>query len=432
MIQLFLLLLATGSLRGAYAVNFTSCFIDFRNNANYTLNATGLVSSTGEQVPNVMSDILVAPGFTYRACLNACGSQTGTPTWANISQQFSAWLLPYLALISQLPFGSRHRVSNLMSAILTVGSPVLAGYSMILTILNARWITYRFENVFFPNTKHAVRILISLQQSPLRITNEDSLLSSLVLLPENDIWWPKIAEFLNYTHTWSISSATSIAWVIIAYFLTVAGSLSDVGANMNENGQGTGSVWLWLIPIVVGWLQISPKCDYARVKRAIEYADDLVFVATRGGIATRVWEQSEKRAVFIDTENFLSPDEDLTPPVYNYARALPWSRSAQDVLDIFTMASKNARQRKPVKEGAKWVNKRDSIDPLNRSGNIFEVDAYCQLPNQSPWASGMFSRMFLASLLPLILQWATTGAAVLIVWFTPAVVSMVVFAWICR
>ena len=372
-----------------------------------------------------MSDILDASGFTYKTCLNVCGPQTELPTWINISQQFSAWLLPYLALISQLPFGSRHRVSNLMSAILTVGSPVLAGYSMILTILNARWISYRFENVLFPNTKHAVRMLISLQQSPLRITNEDSLLSSLVLLPENDHWWPKVAEFLNYTHTWSISSATSIVWVIVAYLLTVAGSLSDVSANINANGQGTGSVWLWLIPIVVGWLQLSPKCDYARVKRAMEHADDLAFVATRGGIATRVWEQSEKRAVFIAMENFLSPDEDLTPPVYNYARVLPWSRSAEEVLDAFTMASKNARQRKPVKEGAKWVNKRDSIDPVNRSGNIFEVETYCQLPKRGPWASGMFSRMFLASLLPLMLQWATTGAAVLVVWFTPAVVSMV-------
>ena len=427
MIQLFLLLLATGSLRGAYAVvNFTSCFIDFRNNANYTLNATGLVSSTGEQVPNVMSDILDASGFTYKTCLNACGPQTGLPTWTDISQQFSAWLLPYLALISQLPFGARHRVSNLMSAILTVGSPVLAGYSMIFSFLNARWISYRFENVLFPNTKHAVRILISLQQSPLRITNEGSLFSSLVLLPENDDWWPKVAEFLNYTHTWSISSAISIIWVIVAYLLTVAGSLSDVNANINAaSGPGTGSVWLWLIPIVAGWLQLSPKCDYARVKRAMEHGDKLAFVATHGRTATMAWKQSGKRAVFIDMENFLSPDEDLTPPVYNYARVLPWSRSAEEVLDAFIMASKNATQHKPVQEGATWVDKMDSIHPENRSGNISEVEAYCQLLNRGPWASGIFSRMFLASLLPLILQWATTGAAILVVWFAPAVVSMV-------
>jgi hypothetical protein len=139
-----------------------------------------------------------------------------------------------------------------MSAVLTVGSPVLAGYSMILTILNARWISRRFQSVSFPNTEYAVRILISLQQNPLRIANEDSLLSSLVVLPENDDWWPTNAEFLNYNHTWSIASATSIAWVILAYILTVTGSLSDVRANINSNGQGTGSVWLWLIQIVLG------------------------------------------------------------------------------------------------------------------------------------------------------------------------------------
>src|SRR6267154_2304768 len=177
-IRLFLLLLV--SLRGAYGdvVDFTGCFKNFKNNANLSGNVYGLVTATGESVTNV-SDIMNAAGFTYLACLDVCGSGTERPTWANISQQFGAWLLPYLALISQLPFGSRHRADNLMSAILTVGSPVLAGYSMILTVLNARWISRRFENLSFPNTGDAVRILISLQQTPLRITNEDSLLSSL-------------------------------------------------------------------------------------------------------------------------------------------------------------------------------------------------------------------------------------------------------------
>jgi len=376
------------------------------------------------------ADIMNATGFNFATCI-ACSPHTETPTWTNISQQFGAWLLPYLALISQLPFGSRHRVDNLMSAILTVGSPVLAGYSMIITILNARWISRRFEKVSFPNAVNAVRILTSLQQTPLRITNEDSLLSSLVVLPDNDEWWPKTAEFLNYTHTWSIASATAIAWVIIAYILTVASSLSDVNADtINTNGQGTGSVWLWLIPIVIGWLQLSPKCDYARVQRAMDNADAMTFVATHDGIA-KASELSERRAISIDTimEKPSSPDEDLTPPVYNYARAIPWSRSAEDVLDAFRMASKNARAHIPVEEGAVWANsaRRNDIEPCNRLGNPYEVDSYCQLPGYavwSPWASGVFFRMFVASLLPLALQWATTGAAVLVVWYTPTVVSM--------
>jgi len=315
-----------------------------------------------------------------------------------------------------------------MSAVLTVGSPVLAGYSIILTVLNARWISRQFENVSYPNAGNAIRILISLQQSPLRITNENSLLSSLVVLPENDDWWKKTAEFLNYTNTWSIASATSIGWVVIAYLLTVFSSLSDVSANINSNGQGTGSVWLWLIPIVIGWLQLSPKCDHARVEQAMHNAADMAFVATAHGIKMAS-DLSDTRAVSIDTIGVKpsSPDEDLTPPVYNYARAIPWCRSAEDVLDAFRIASTNVREHRTVRRGGTWINLRNLVDPTNRSGNPDEVDAYCQLLEngvRSTWASGMVFRMFVASLLPLALQWATTGAAVLVVYYTPAVVSM--------
>ncbi|KAG2352333.1 hypothetical protein BDR07DRAFT_1367332 [Suillus spraguei] len=426
-IRLFLLLLLF--MKGAYAsnINITDCFINFRQNAYNTNNASGLLNITGGNV--TPSDIMSAVGFPYSICLSQCGSGTQNPSWANISQQFGAWLLPYLALISQLPFGAKHRVDNLMSAILIVGSPVLAGYSMILTILNANWISRQFDNLSFPNTKSAVRILISLQQSPLRISNEDSLLSSLVVLPDNDDWWPTIADFLDYTHTWSIASVTTIAWVVVAYLLTVASSLSDVPSNINSNGQGTGSVWLWLIPIVIGWLQLSPKCDYTRVRKAMDNADAMAFVATNDSDAVmKASELTETRAISIDTdmENPSSPDEMLTPPVYNYARAISWSRSAEDIFNTFQIASKNAKSHKPVKTGATWknTNKKGFIEPSNRKGKAFEVDAYCRLPRyegRSPWATGMFKRMFVASLLPLILQWATTGAAVLVVYFTPTV-----------
>jgi hypothetical protein len=91
------------------------------------------------------------------------------------------------------------------------------------------------------------------------------------------------------------------------------------------------------------------------------------------------------------------------------------------------MASTNAREHNTVSTGGTWINLRNFVDPLNRSGNRDEVDAYCQLLQnevRSTWASGMVFRMFVASLLPLALQWATTGAAVLVVFYTPAVVSM--------
>lgn len=426
-IRFFLLLLPF--IEGAYGyINITDCFVKFRFTANQTLNASGLVNANGGSV--LPSDIMSAVGLTYEMCLSQCGSGMQNPTWANISQQFGAWLLPYLALISQLPFGAKHKVDNLMSAILTIGSPVLAGYSMILTILNANWISRRFDTISFPNTKDAVRILISLQQHPLRITHEGPLLSSLVVLPQNDDWWPTIADCLDYVHTWSIASVTSIAWVVVAYLLTVASSLSDVPSNINSNGQGTGSVWLWLIPIVIGWLQLSPKCDYARVKKAMENADAMASVATASNGVAAASDISDKRALSIDinAEDPSSPDEMLTPPVFNYARAILWSRSAEDVFNTFRMASNNAKTHVPVKTGpdVTWINanRRDFIEPSNREGSASEVEAYCRLPRyavRSPWATGMFFRMFVASLLPLALQWATTGAAVLVVYFTPTV-----------
>ncbi|KAG1788940.1 uncharacterized protein HD556DRAFT_1495779 [Suillus plorans] len=385
-----------------------------RNNANHTLNAFGLVNATGGNVANSSSEILTAVGFTYDACLSQCGSGTQKPNWANISQQFSAWLLPYLALISHLPFGARHRVDNLMSAILTIGSPLLAGYSMILTILNARWISRRFENVSFPNAKHAVRILISLQQTPLKITNEDSLLSSLIVLPENDDWWPKVADSLDYTLTWSIASATSIAWVTVTYLLAFIGSISDINGNLNSNGQGAGSIWLWLIPIVIGWLQLSPKCDYVRIKRAMDNADAMAFVATYHGVI-KASDLSERRAISIDStlEHSSSPDESLIPPIYNYARAIPWSRSAEDIFDAFLMASNNSRMHRPVKTGDIWKNAggKNVWKPVRSQCLLYGV--------RSPWASGIFFRMFMAWLLSMALQWATTGAAVMVVYFTP-------------
>jgi hypothetical protein len=46
-------------------------------------------------------------------------------------------------------------------------------------------------------------------------------------------------------------------------------SFTNIAAGLNSSGQGVGSVWLWLLPIVMGRRQISPKCDYDRVKHAI-------------------------------------------------------------------------------------------------------------------------------------------------------------------
>ena len=44
--------------------------------------------------------------ITYNQCVETCGGGAGEFKWTMFSQGFSAWLLPWIALIFQLPFGA--------------------------------------------------------------------------------------------------------------------------------------------------------------------------------------------------------------------------------------------------------------------------------------------------------------------------------------
>ncbi|KAG1847785.1 hypothetical protein C8R48DRAFT_557213, partial [Suillus tomentosus] len=108
------------------AVNFDQCLNNIVQNANTTGDLNGLLDGNGNPVSNI-SD---ATSISYSMCTSSCGTGQEAFQWSEFSQEFSAWLLPNLALISQLPFGAQYRLDNLMSAVLTIGSPTLAGYSL--------------------------------------------------------------------------------------------------------------------------------------------------------------------------------------------------------------------------------------------------------------------------------------------------------------
>ncbi|RXW23540.1 hypothetical protein EST38_g2308 [Candolleomyces aberdarensis] len=251
-----------------------------------------------------------------------------------------SWLLPWLALVSQLPFGPKDSFDSFESVLLTVGSPMLVAYSLTLTVLNGRWIARRFSKHNYPNIRNAVRVLSSLQQAPLRVTNEDALLASLIVLPHNDEWWRELIEWLAYPHTWSISAVTSIAWFVAAYIFTVIDSfMEDPTTTIN-----VGSLWLWLLPIVIGWLQLSPKCDEARVRNAVERANRIAYAATDTH-PVLVHEHTEQRAIYLafsegDEDDYvLRRDERVTAPIYNYARFLSWVQAVEKVSETFGVVS---------------------------------------------------------------------------------------------
>ncbi|KAJ3829413.1 hypothetical protein F5880DRAFT_1523164 [Lentinula raphanica] len=327
---------------------------------------------------NPVSNLSLATAIPYEVCIIACGSGP---------EAFScAWLLPWLALLSQLPFGANDRLENFMTVVLTVGSPVLAAYSAALTVLNGRWIVRRFSGSTYPNTYRAIRAPIELD------LDRETLLPSLI----------DLLEHLNYTHTWSISAGTSIAWVFIAYVFTLVDSLSEVQQGIEVNGQAVGSVWLWLLPVVVAWLQISPKY-------ALRRANNTAYVATPT--------VSNHYAIsFREDHNPLHDDERCTSPIYNYARLFSWTAVVEEIAGRFHEATRRAHLFQPVASETAWIpnDRNGDMQEENRIGTEYEVIAYC-----STFFPRIWKRIIVASVLALVLQWGTAGAAIFVVWETP-------------
>ena len=373
-----------------------------------------------------------ATAITYDLCVSKCGAGQEPFQWTVFSQQFSSWLLPWLALISQLPFGANDTPDNLESMLLTLGSPTLAAYSLALTVLNGRWIAQLFSTYKYPNVKSAVRILSSLQQSALRVNTDvdDVLLSSLIMLPQNDQWWEELVVWLEYPHTWSISAATSIAWVIIAYVFTIIDYFSQDSRSLYTNGPGVGSMgslWLWLLPIVIGWLQLSPKCDSTRLHLAVDRANSIAYVAHQTSQPIKARNISGRRAINIARSELDEArlDESSTPPIYNYARFLPWVQAVIVVSDAFGIICERDHHHDPVDPGTQWRDRNsqggDALTALQvgnyslpRPGSVYHRPRH-------RWGldSSALFRVLIASALALNLQWGTTGAAIVMIWFTP-------------
>ena len=93
-LRILLLLLAFPSL--VIAVDLMQCMIDF----NLLSNATGGVDHQGRPV------IANAAGITYKTCTEHCRVTSRYFIPGEFAKLFSSWLLPWFALISELPFGS--------------------------------------------------------------------------------------------------------------------------------------------------------------------------------------------------------------------------------------------------------------------------------------------------------------------------------------
>ena len=129
---------------------------------------------------------------------------------------------------------------------------------------------------------------------------------------------------------------------------------------------------------------------------------------------------SEKTEVFIK-------DAARTAPVFNYARFWDWWLFVEVIARAFEQADENVGSRVPVNRG-EWLlpeDRRTAVRRENRTGTIGQVQVYCGFPVKGeedparPVLSGVWKRIFIASVFALGLQWGTTGSAVMVMVLTP-------------
>ena len=405
----------------ACAEDFFDCINDIKSGR---WGSTGATDISGNPVAN-MSDAAVIP---YSFCVRACGSSFARFQWSFFFQQFSTWLLPWFALASQLPYGGRFNRDNLLAVALTLGSPTLAGYSLALTALNIHWIARRFDGLAYPNSRCAAYILASLQYMPIQVTTDDGLLSSLVVLPQNDPWWEQVADRLNYAMPWTLTVTFNMLWVLIPYSLTITTSITDFITSEQGTGpligQNVGAAWFWMIALVAGWQWVSPKCNFNQVDFIVKHANEIAYVAAPNGILS-ARDVSTQRAICLQGryQGSLLSAQERSPPIFNYARFLSWVQAVEDVRAVFYQASKKAAAHVAVQPDLDWVGGGSArIDPANRTGSMEQIEEYCRVPGyvrRSRWGPDVGSRIFVASLAGLALQWLTAGAAIVVVWFSP-------------
>ncbi|KZV73315.1 hypothetical protein PENSPDRAFT_603094 [Peniophora sp. CONT] len=427
------------------ATNYTTC-LDLVRNGNYS-NTTylngGALDNGGHPV-----NYSQATAIPYDFCVKECGAAPVPFDWTTFSTNFSTWLLPWLALVSQLPFGSQFRHQNVLSIFLTVGSPALAAYSLLVCVLNWAWVPRVFDGIQYPNVEHAWPILASLQHSPLHVDQEDTryLLASLVTLPENDKYWKILAEGLVYEDTWTLAIILQIAWVVIAFILTVVDSFQDgiINPDFQSSGRGTGTLFLWLLPIVIGWQKLSPRCDYTRVRDALLRADEVfrylrepttdtvytpfasseappfpVPATSLGGLSSHMTHSRQPTVNMPDPEDgnsyrspfFWVPDDDdrsASAPIYSDSRLLPWTANVELVAGAFRAAA-------DVLPGRK-------LDSLDEAARLQALRAISRRISQHvrplDWWM-IVRRCITAGILSIVLHWGAIGSAIVYSFFTP-------------
>ena len=350
-------------------------------------------------------------------------------------------------------------LEDVLSFLITIGSPALAAYSLQITSLNTRWLSKAFLDVEYPNSEAIPTVISAFHHAPIQISPYPTLLPSLIVLPQNDGYWKILLKGVKKIRRWSIPLIMNFVWVTIGALLTLLGSFDP--SSPGDVGNGIVAIWTYLLPLIIGWMYVGSEPEPNHLRECLETANLAAWIATDQSpvLAENI---AGHRALAIklakaDGVPSTRKDELKANPIFNYSRVFIWSQNAERVLASAKNAASNAEQKIVVGSlgGGRdlmWVKGEDgSIPNENRSGRDDQVTQYCtvaftplgpgtlgtsspkssrtlsidvQLPqfhehhldarNPSRWATGIWGRVVLAATFALGLQWGTAGGAIIV------------------
>ncbi|KAJ7264121.1 hypothetical protein B0H12DRAFT_274609 [Mycena haematopus] len=294
--------------------------------AHFNCSSNGLVNILGQAIScPANGTIQSAPdiwGITFDACQAECGRIVQGIKASSAVVSLTTWLLPWIALIAQLPFEAGGWM-DLLSACLCVGSPALATYSLALTVFNRRYIAAKFKRLkekaetdtqqryrYMAQRVDAVAfVLQESQQCPMRADQRTGELASLVVLPDRQNFWIIAAKDLNNTRRgFTYSFLAQVILAFMAYLVSLLAAIGDSPVGVPGVGVqfGASALWSWMFPIVFGYIRVGSQCKAGAVKEAL--VDNTIIpqrgVSSHGGDVQEVMYQKGLR-----------PDADLYPPL---------------------------------------------------------------------------------------------------------------------
>ena len=251
---------------------------------------------------------------------------------------------------------------------------------------------HQFSPLYLPSSDHIPLAVSALQHIPFRIDGSGSLLPSLVILSQNNQYWQNLGAAAKRTRQWTIPVVMNIIWVLVAFLLTIVDSFVDFDNFVTlpgDAGYSITAMWTYLLPLIVGWLQVGSQPEANHLRRALDDANNIAYMATttEPALATHVTYRPTYYAIEYSTkhDNSSTTDEEKTAPIFNCSRVFIWSQSAEYISNLCKNAAAKAVRRTRVKRGKQWrTDARGASVARNWIGNEAEVVQYCMTDYNPP------------------------------------------------